>query len=196
MKDKESQTSLFLTCLHWEKHPVKLCHHSGDSYTDRNHLKYLYKIVCCVESVETKPPFPSVSCQSPKIALRARTFPLWYFAFPCCTELGEGKGNGFTPIMLHPDLSCPQFIAISLLPLTPFHLFKLGRKTGKEERRRGDWDKLSTGKAAACIVCCRLFQGFPGHLQITPTAYSYRRSHLSLQAQTSTMEPVIHFALS
>lgn len=146
--------------------------------------------------METKPPFPWVSCQSPKIALRAGTFPLWYFAFPCCTELGEGKGNGFTPIMLHPDLSCPQFIAISLPPLTPFHLFKLGRKTGKEGRERGAWDKLSTGKAAACIVCCGQCQGFLGHLQRTPTAYSYRKFHLPLQGQLPTMESVSHFTLS
>lgn len=111
-------------------------------------------MVCCVESVETKPPFPCVSCQSPKIALRARTFPLWYFAFPCCTELGEGKGNGLTPIMLHPDLLCPQFIAISSLPLTPVHLFKLGRKTGKEEGERGTATSFQLGRQlpALCAV--------------------------------------------
>lgn len=143
---------------------MKLCHQGSDSDTDRNHLKYFYKIACCVESVETIPPFPWVSCQSPKIALRARTFPLWYFAFPCCTELEEGKGNGFTPIMLHSNLSHPQFITIPLLPLTPFHLFKLGRKTEKEEKERGDWDRLSAEKAAASIVCCWQFQGFLGHL--------------------------------
>lgn len=94
---------------------------------------YLYKIVCCVESVETRPPFLWVSCQSLEIALRARTFLLWYFSL--CIKLGWG--DDFTPIMLHYSLSHPQFITIHLYPLTFFHLFKLGRKTGQEERGRG-----------------------------------------------------------
>lgn len=126
-------------------------------------MKYLHRILCCVESVETRPPFLWVSCQSRKIDLRARTSPLWYFTFPCYTELGEGRGNGFTPIMLHCDLCCPQFITIFLLPLILSHLFKLGRKkTNKttkqnqeEKRERGAWDKLSTEKRA-CLRCVLL----------------------------------------
>lgn len=152
MKNKEFQSSLFLTCLHWEKHPVKLC--ISDSYTYRNHLKYLYNIVCCVESVETKPPFPWVSCQSPKIAPRARTFPLWYFAFPCCTELGERKGNGLTPIMLHPDLSWPQFIASLYFLSHLFTCLNLGEKQGKRKERGGTGTSFQLGRQlpAFCVV--------------------------------------------
>lgn len=136
------------------KAPSETLHHSSDSYTYRNHLKYLYNIVCCVESVETKPPFPWVSCQSPKIVPRARTFPLWYFAFPCCTELGEGKENSLTPIMLHPDLSCPQFIASLYFLSHPFTCLNLGEKQGKRKERGGTGTSFQLGRQlpAFCVV--------------------------------------------
>ena len=100
--------------------------------------------------------------------------------------------------LLHPHLSRLQFITGILLPLTPFHLFKLGRKTGKEERERDAWDKLSTEKAAATIVRCWHIQGFLGLLQIPPTAYSHviEKPIYSLQVHVSTVDAVIYFPLS
>lgn len=140
----------------------------------------------CVESGETKPLFLGVSSQSPRTALRASTFPSWCSALQWRTELP------------HPHLSRLQFIASILLPLTPFHLFKLGRKTGKEEREKDAWNKLSTEKAAATLVCCWHIQGFLGPFQIPPTAYSWviEKPVYSLQVHVSTVDAVIYFALS
>ena len=129
------------------KHSIKLCHQGSDCYRDRNCMRYLYKIVCCVESVETRPPFLWVSCQSLEIAFRARTFPLWYFSL--YIKLGLGG-----MILLPSCLSHPQFITILLYPLTFFHLFKLGRKTGQEERGRGTRTSLQLRRQllALCAV--------------------------------------------
>lgn len=53
--------------------------------SDRNHRKYLYRMVCYVESVETRPPFLWVSCQSPEIDGSTGTLLFWYLALLCST---------------------------------------------------------------------------------------------------------------
>lgn len=57
-------------------------------------------------------------------------------------------------ILLPSCLSHPQFITILLYPLTFFHLFKLGRKTGQEERGRGTRTSLQLRRQllALCAV--------------------------------------------
>lgn len=167
-------------------------------------MKYLHRILCCVESVETRPPFLWVSCQSRKIVLRARTSPLWYFTFPCYTELGEGRGNGFTPIMLHCDLCCPQFITIFLLPLILSHLFKLGRKKTQQNnktkpRRRKEKGELGISfqlrREPVSAVCCWWFQAFHGHFQIPLSADSQKIPSIPSKVRAPPWI-VIHFALS
>lgn len=92
---------LLLPYLPVLKKAPKLCHQG------RNDRNYLHKIVCCVGSVETRPPFLWIGCQTPKITLRVRVFPLWCFAFPCCIELWgwRGWGNSFIVVVLHCGLS-------------------------------------------------------------------------------------------
>ena len=155
------------------KHSVKLCHQGRDCYRDRNCRRYLYKIVCCVESVETRPPFLWVSCQSPEIAFRARTFPLRCFSL----YINLGLGG---MILLPSCLSHPQFITILLYPLAFFHLFKLGRKTGQEERGRGRGQAFNW-EGSCFIVCCWQLPAFLEHIQIPlPNADWYRKFHFVL----------------
>lgn len=83
-------------------------------------MEYLYKIVCCVEFVESRPPFLWVHCQCPEIALRARSFPRWYFAFLCCRQLGERRVTShhsslwplWPPTCYHPFISSPALSSV------------------------------------------------------------------------------------
>ena len=171
IKDEASHSSLpHLPAL--GKHSVKLCHQGRDCYRDRNCRRYLYKIVCCVESVETRPPFLWVSCQSPEIAFRARTFPLWCFSL--YINLGLGGMILLPSCLSHPQL--PSFYILSL----SFTCLNLGEKQDKR-REEGDEDKPSTEKAAACIVCCWQLPAFLEHIQIPlPNADWYRKFHFVL----------------
>lgn len=113
-------------------------------------MEYLYKIVCCVEFVETRPPFLWVSCQCPEIALRARTFPLWYFAFLCCIHVGAGglPPISFTMASLAPNLPPLYFL------LHPFTCPNLGEKQGegKEEVESETGCQLRRQLPALCAV--------------------------------------------
>lgn len=62
-------------------------------------MTYLYKTVCCVESVENIPPFLGVSCQIPKIVPRARYFGILPFhaAQNCNIERGREEETASLP---------------------------------------------------------------------------------------------------
>ena len=104
-----------------------------------------------MESVETRPPFLWVSCQSPEIAFRARTFPLWCFSL--YINLGLGGMILLPSCLSHPQL--PSFYILSL----SFTCLNLGEKQDKR-REEGDEDKPSTEKAAASLCAVGSSQPF------------------------------------
>lgn len=158
-------------------------------------MKYLYVIVCCVESVETRPPFLWVSCQSPEITQRARTFCSWYFVSLHRTgENGLGGWHYSHHALLQP---LPyQFITIFLLHLRTFYLFKLGRKARKEERERGTGRDLQLRRQL--LALCAIGSSKPSW-NISKFLFQKltdRKFHfVPFQIQTSTMDFVIFLYL-
>lgn len=109
-------------------------------------MRYLYKIVCCVESVETRPPFLWVSCQSLEIAFRARTFPLWYFSL----YIKLGWGGWFYSRHASPT---PNLLPSFYILLLSFTCLNLGEKQDKRREEGGPGQAFNwEGSCLHCVL--------------------------------------------